>query len=176
MRIAIDNLLRWQPIIEAEAAAAGLPGSLVAAIISRETDAREKYCLPPQEGGALGDGGFGHGPMQIDKRSFPEWCAKWSKGQLSLREGVKQGCAVLKQKMRSVAVLIPEMPEELRLRAAIAAYNCGEGNVRRVFRAGHDIDSRTAHKTYSADVLARAEFLAKHGFSPIIPSSKETET
>jgi hypothetical protein len=151
------QLRRWKTRIDAEAKAIGVDPWLIAAIISRETAVSNRYCLPPQEGGKLGDAGFGHGPMQIDKRSFPEWCERWRNGQLLTGDGIAMGCQVLKQKMRSIARLIPEMPESERLRAAVAAYNCGEGNVRRHYRAKQDIDRSTAHGHYSKDVFERAE-------------------
>lgn len=161
---ALPNLLRWKDSIKKEAKAINVPASLVAAIISRETDALDRFCLPPQEGGKLGDKGYGHGPMQIDKRSFPEWCTKWREGKLTTADGIAMGCTVLKQKMRSISRLVPEMPEDLRLRAAVAAYNCGEGNVRKAYRAQKSVDAYTAHANYSQDVLERAKFFASVGF------------
>jgi len=37
-------------------------------------------------------------------------------------------------------------------RATVAAYNCGEGNVAKVMRAGLDVDARTHQHNYSAEV------------------------
>lgn len=160
---------RWETIIKAEAAKVEVPAAVVAAIITRETAALDKFCNPPKKdgtGGQLGDSGYGHGPMQIDKRSFPVWCEAWRSGNLTIEDGIRQGCLVLKQKLKALRVLVPEIPEELRLRAAIAAYNCGEGNVRKAFRAGKDIDTYTTGKDYSKDVLERASYYAAHGFEP----------
>ena len=39
---------------------------------------------------------------------------------------------------------------------AIAAYNCGSGNVRKALETGQDVDARTTGKDYSADVIGRA--------------------
>ena len=44
------------------------------------------------------------------------------------------------------------------LRAALAAYNCGPGNVLKAIRNGLDVDFYTAHHDYSKDVLNRAGF------------------
>lgn len=38
--------------------------------------------------------------------------------------------------------------------AAVAAYNCGPGNVQKAFAAGSPVDHFTAHGDYSSDVLA----------------------
>ena len=57
------------------------------------------------------------------------------------------------------------VPQDQRLRFAIAAYNCGPGNAMKGLANG-GVDSRTAGHDYSADVLARQEavarFLARH--------------
>src|SRR5258706_9937784 len=42
------------------------------------------------------------------------------------------------------------------LRASIAAYNCGPGNVLRATQVGLDFDYYTSGRNYSADVLNRA--------------------
>lgn len=143
---------------------AGHHPALIAAIVSRETEALEKFAVSPKQGGKMGDNGRGAGPMQIDVGSFPAWHAGWVAGRYSYYDAIKMGCTVLTQKQKSIASLIPEMPKELRLRAAVAAYNCGEGNVRKAFRKGKDVDVYTAHGTYSKDVLERFEFFKKHGF------------
>ena len=161
--LCAKRVSRWAATIKAEAKKVGVPSAIVAAIITRETAALDKFCNPPPLG-QLGDAGYGHGPMQIDKRSFPAWCEAWSAGKLKLEEGIVQGCEVLRLKRRSIDRLMPEMPLELRLRAAIAAYNCGEGNVRRAYRAKKDLDVYTTGKNYSKDVLERAEYYASHGF------------
>jgi len=44
--------------------------------------------------------------------------------------------------------------------AAVAAYNCGPGNVRKALRNGESVDRHTTGHDYSADVLARHRFLA----------------
>lgn len=154
---------RWKTALSTHAHATGVPASVVAAIITRETAALDDWCLPPPKG-RLGDGGHGHGPMQIDDRSFPEWCKQWRDGALATEDGILQGCKVLKMKIRSITRLIPEMPESERLRAAVAAYNCGEGNVRKAFRAQKDLDVYTAHANYSKDVMERAAYFHDLGY------------
>jgi hypothetical protein len=169
----LARLERWKDIIIKQASAHGHDPAIVAAIISRETSAMDRWCLPPPKG-ILGDNGFGHGPMQIDKRSFPEWCALWAKGTLTLEDGIKKGCEVLWQKQAAIKRLIPDLRDALALRAAIAAYNCGEGNVRKAVRNQRDLDAYTTGKNYSLDVLARAEVFRTKGFAfPDKPSDKE---
>lgn len=158
------RIARWKTIIQAHAKTLGFAPSLVAAIISRETAGLDVWCLPPSQGGKLGDNGFGHGPMQIDKRSFPAWCEYWRAGRYETADGIQQGCKVLAAKVRSISALVPEMPPNLRLRAAVAAYNCGEGNVRKAYRAKKDLDVYTANSNYSKDVMERAMYFASIGF------------
>lgn len=160
----LKRLEKYKNEIKKQAKNAGLKPSIVAAIVSRETAALPLYCTPPNQGGALGDAGHGHGPMQIDDRSFPEWCEQWKDGKLTFEDGIKQGCIVLNQKLKAIKRLIPTLEPEKHLQAAIASYNCGEGNVRKAVKNGKDLDNYTAHKNYSVDVLARAEVFEANGF------------
>lgn len=50
------------------------------------------------------------------------------------------------------------------LRGALAAYNCGAGNVLRALRQGVDVDFYTAGRDYSQDVLDRAGFFQNQGW------------
>jgi len=154
----------WLPAIKKHAAEAGVPASVVAGIISRETAGLPQYCVPPTQGGQLGDNGHGHGPMQIDDRAFPAWCYDWRIGAYSTEDGIAQGCAVLKQKAQSIAKLLPSLHEQDALHATIAAYNCGEGNVRHAVMDDKDIDTYTAWQNYGADVLQRAAYFAQQGY------------
>jgi hypothetical protein len=51
---------------------------------------------------------------------------------------------------------------EALLRAAVAAYNCGAGNVLKAIQKGRDVDFFTAHRDYSKDVFNRAGFYMLH--------------
>lgn len=159
-----SRISRWRSSIESAASSHSLPSSVVAAIISRETAGLDQFCAPPPTG-KLGDNGNGHGPMQIDKRSFPEWCADWSAGKLSIDDGIKKGCEVLAGKLRALGVLLPEMPVDQRLRGAVAAYNTGEGNVKKLYHEGKDIDETTTSANYSSDVMERAKFFKTKGYA-----------
>ncbi|MFA4904486.1 MAG: M15 family metallopeptidase [Desulfobaccales bacterium] len=105
----------------------------------------------------LGDGGHGHGIMQVDDRSHTAFCAG---------EGWQDLAASLEYVHKNV--IIPafnylgdyfDLFEDYGalFRGAIAGYNCGPGNVRKALEAGADVDARTTGRDYSRDVLARAK-------------------
>jgi soluble lytic murein transglycosylase-like protein len=109
---------------------------------------------------AIGDNGHGHGLMQIDDRSFPEYCRQ--ENCMNPKANILFGADVLDRKRRylrrkSLAVL-----NDLE-RASIAAYNCGEGNVLKTVRNGLDLDHYTAHQNYSKCVLDYAEIYRRLG-------------
>src|SRR6478752_8426300 len=54
----------WIKTFKSAAATYQFPPEVLMAIASRETNMRN----------IIGDGGHGYGLMQIDDRSFPEWC------------------------------------------------------------------------------------------------------
>jgi hypothetical protein len=56
-----------------------LPPEILLAIASRETNMRN----------IIGDGGHGYGIMQIDDRSFPEWCNSglWKDVNAAIQKG-----------------------------------------------------------------------------------------
>ena len=97
----------------------------------------------------------GHGLCQIDDRWHKEFIAsgKWS----DPAENIDYGAGVLQSARITLSVWsqrygFPMDAAELE-RASVAAYNCGAGNVMKAIRAGADVDSRTAHGTYSRSVL-----------------------
>jgi hypothetical protein len=130
------------------------PGLLMA-IASRETNMRN----------IVGDGGHGYGIMQIDDRSFPEWChsgiwkdaaAGIQKGALVLdgkREMIRNGQGKQLKVGGSTFSGSALSPEDL-LRTAIAAYNSGLWAYYSMSKSG-DPDLRTTGRDYSKDVMAR---------------------
>lgn len=130
-----------------------IPSATMAAIISRETEGIREYCIPPHEGGRLGDNLHGHGPGQIDDRSFPEWCADWRAGKHTVADGINMATLVLEGKLFYL-----RRHKITALKAAVAAYNCGEGNVRKLVQTNQDVDSLTEHHNYAVDVMARREW------------------
>jgi len=56
------------------------------------------------------------------------------------------------------------LDESKVLQAAIAAYNCGPGNVLTAIRSQQDLDYFTAGRNYSKDVLNRAGWFQLKGW------------
>lgn len=89
----------------------------------------------------------GYSFFQIDVASFPLFIAsgKWKDAAESCRFAI----SVLDGKRRYLRANLLTLHGEDLDRATTAAYNCGEGNVAKVLRAGQDVDSRTHNKDYS---------------------------
>lgn len=153
----LDVIREHSLIIQAAADRYGWDASIIAAIMSRES--RCGYALDDD---LLGDAGHGHGLMQIDDRSFGTWLRsnKWQEPAVNIPMGAK----VLEGKYQYLKG--KGVPEGDLLAASIAAYNCGEGNVWKVWKAGHDIDTKTTQGNYSADVLDRASQIVAAGIFP----------
>ncbi|MFA6239922.1 MAG: hypothetical protein WC655_03290 [Candidatus Hydrogenedentales bacterium] len=102
--------------------------------------------------------GFGRGLLQIDydAHEFAR-IGPWQDPE----QNIIHGGRVLGQSKRFLELKL-KLPERDLLRAAIAGYNCGPGNVLKAAKAGMDVDAYTAHKNYSADVLARAAWFRRH--------------
>ncbi len=98
-----------------------------------------------------------HGLMQIDDRSFPEFCA--SADWKDPYKNISFGAEVLRNKRRYISgkALAYHLTDGELERAAIAAYNAGEGRIVRMIELHQDVDMPTAHGNYSADVLRLAE-------------------
>ena len=84
---------------------------------------------------------------------------------------IQKGASVLASKLRYLryraaqACLLDSAPVAPDLlRAAVAAYNCGEGRVAKLIAQGRDVDSLTTGRDYSRDVLERARYYAAHGY------------
>lgn len=119
----------------------------------QETRGGESSLLDAPGPAGRGDGRHGHGLMQIDDRSFPGFCK--SEDWKDPAKNIDMGARILAEKKRFLAT--KGFPAALLERGAVAAYNCGEGNVLKAHLAGKDIDIRTAGHNYSARVMAFAE-------------------
>jgi hypothetical protein len=142
----------------------GVGTALVLAMGSRETNLTN----------IVGDGGHGRGWLQIDDRFWATW--------LKAHAGCKDGTWAAKFASALPAGRVPtltastlkaiellhsnvafassrKVPPAERMRFAVAAYNSGAGNAIKSFAEGN-VDARTAHGDYSADVLSRRDAVA----------------
>lgn len=155
--------------IQEGAANAGVPTSIVAGIGSRESHWGRLLTPPgpggtgdftPRNGRVPSDGkGFGRGLMQIDydAHDFAR-TGNWP----DPRANVLYGCEVLRESLTYIGART-RLTGDALLRAAIAGYNAGEGQVASDVNAGRDPDTLTAHHNYSADVLALAAWFRDKG-------------
>ena len=141
-REEFDLCRRMKDMILASAQKHDWQPEVIAGVLSRES--RFGLIL---DGDGKGDHGHGHGLMQIDDRSFGDWLAAndWQDPASNIEKGVQ----ILTGKYNFLADkgVLDNLSEAAAQQAAIAAYNCGEGNVLKVLRAGDDIDSHTAGAT-----------------------------
>ncbi len=169
--------IRYQPLIEAVACRHGLLPSIVAGLGSRLSrwglnlvpvgpgGTADFVPRPRLAGGRAGpmpqDGlGFGRGLMQLD---FDQHAAardeRWRDPALSLELACAQVGAARKALGQRSA-----LGGRGLLRGALAAYNCGLGNIMRAIRQGQDIDFYTAGRDFGRDVLERAGFFQAAGW------------
>lgn len=158
------------------AAAHDFPAALIAGIGSRESAwglalkpkgpsgtgdfAKRSFPTALRSGPLPPDGGFGRGLMQIDFDAHPfARSGPWQDPE----ENIRYGCKVLADN-RSFFQRRTTLAGRALLRAMLAAYNCGAGNVIRALNAGLDVDYFTAHRDYSAGTLNRAGFFRMHGW------------
>ncbi len=129
---------------------------VLAGIMMRESEGGWSPLLNPQGPSGLGDGGHGHGLMQIDCRAHPDFCdGDWKDPE----KNIGYGALVLAQgRMYLRAMLLDhKIPEDEMERLSICAYNCGQGRVKKLVDEGIDPDTRTAHGNYAKEVLRLAE-------------------
>jgi len=123
--------------------------------------------------------GWGYGLLQWDYISFAHEIANldWKDPLVNIEIGIKDifmgkirffrlpenAVELKKYTTNEHGQTIGGIDEDLFVRAAVAAYNTGEGNVSRSLRAGRDIDSTTADGPdadkdgdYSRDVIGNA--------------------
>ncbi len=140
---------QYGKILEVAGEAYQVQPEILAGIMMRESKGGEAL---DQNG--RGDSGHGHGLMQIDDRSFPLFCSQcdWRNPAVNILFA-----AFVLSRKKSFIQRKFNLDEQGLIRAAIAAYNCGEGNVQKALLAGEDIDSRTSRQNYSRVVLEYAE-------------------
>jgi hypothetical protein len=173
----LEEIKKYQRVIEQAAAKYDIPAALIAGIGSRES--HWGLALNPLGPAGTGDRiarraptqfrtgplppdncGFGRGLMQIDfdAHDFAR-TGTWQNPESNISYGVAVLCdarSLLRRKTTLGGIAL--------LRAAIAAYNCGAGNVLTAIRNGYDVDFFTAGRDYSRDTLSRAGWFQLHGW------------
>ena len=154
-KLAVKN--GWVDAFEEAAAKRGFPVAVLMAIASRETNMRN----------IIGDGGHGYGLMQIDDRSFADWCKSgaWKEGA----QGIAMGALVLDQKRTQIeqgkgkklkvgntSFTGANFTDAELLQIAVAAYNSGLRSYMNFSLNGNPDKGTTGHD-YSADVMNRSE-------------------
>lgn len=139
---AIVKQENWLPIFEKVAAKYEFDTHLLLALASRETNLRPDYAYCRK----LGDRGYGHGIIQIDKRYHGEFL-KEHDFKPQPEPCLDYGAALLR------ANLDHFNGDYLK---ALCAYNAGIGGVKRALRAGKTPDQATTGGDYGSDVLHRA--------------------
>ena len=111
------------------------------------------YAMPP-------DGlGWGRGLMQVDyaESDFGK-TGPWMDATQNILFGSNELESNIKHYMANPTNGVDPV------RAAVAAYNCGQGNVARAIKDGFDVDHYTTGGDYSADVMGRAAWFKSSGF------------
>jgi hypothetical protein len=176
MRVDFAEALKFKSFINAGAQRIGVPSVVIAGIGSRESRwglanrptgpagtgdfAPRKFPTAFRTGALPPDGGYGRGLMQIDFDAFPfARSGNWQDPQAN----INTGCDVLKGNLDLLGRRTSLTGRDL-LQAAVAAYNCGAGNVLNAIHAGHPLDFFTTGRNYSQDVLNRAGFFQNMGW------------
>jgi hypothetical protein len=147
----------WLVHFRDAAASINVDQAILMAIASRETNIKS----------IQGDGGHGHGIMQIDDRSYPEFCQ--SDDWKDPRKNIFKGAEVLEAKRKQILDAIGKdvvcksrqyravtLTDLGLLRTSIAAYNSGCQGHYNISTNGNP-DTSTTGSDYSCDVINRAE-------------------
>ena len=176
------RIAQWAELIAIAAATHGVPESLVAAVMDRETEGGEAPGYTPK--GAAGTGDWtarvGHwlraDGAKVVTELPPGWLPPphdsfgpfaipadglgWGRGLMQIdfanaqRIDWRDAAQNIDHGTWMLSVALAEFPKSPR--SGIASYNCGAGNVRRALLAGLDVDHYTTGGDYSADVMRRA--------------------
>ncbi|KAG8452194.1 hypothetical protein GDO86_004112, partial [Hymenochirus boettgeri] len=144
----LEDMDKYKLKINSVARQTGMPAAVIAGISSRESRAGRLLNK------GWGDGGNAFGIMQIDKR----WHTPI--GTWDSEEHFLQATRILIDMYQTVSRKYSGWTREQHLKGAIAAYNAGAGRI----KSFEEVDSHTTGQDYSNDVVARAQFYARHGY------------
>lgn len=171
---------KYRGIIEKVASATGFDEAIIWAIGSKETGWGTSNLLKPNGPTGTGDHskralssyarpdglphdglGWGRGLMQIDY-AWHEFArsGNWKDAEANIRYAVQ---TVFAGKFLFLKKRFPALSQDDLVRAAIAAYNCGEGVVSKALSGKRDPDKFTAHGNYATDVIARGNWFKNGG-------------
>ncbi len=173
----LEAAARYGASIVAAAADFGIPPAIIVALGSRQSRwglgltprgpsgtadfAPRAYTLPHRPQPLPPDRhGFGRGLILLDydAHEFAR-TGDWQGPDANIRHA----CAVVIE-TRTLLRRRTVLHGLALLRGALAAYNCGAGNVIRAVRHGLDLDFYTAGRDYSRELLGRAGFFEAHGW------------
>ena len=152
---------KYRPWIQEAAQRYGLQPCIIAGLGSRES--HWGLALKPVGPEGTGDGGSGHGLMQIDKRWHTEFIesGKWK----DPGENILYGCSLLAQNRALAQRRMPKVyNDRVFLKIILASYNTGFNRALEGLREG-DIDLFTTGENYSTDVLSRAGWFQVQGWA-----------
>ena len=163
--------LQYKQIIERVAAATQIDNAIIWGIGSREsawgrtlkpTGPRGTGDWAKRKGHLAPDGlGWGRGLMQIDDAAHEfARTGDWRDPEANIGYAIRN---VLTGNIIYLKRNIPSLMDDVLVQAAIAAYNCGPGLVRKLIQQGANVDKFTAHQNYSVDVIARGHWFRDGG-------------
>ena len=151
-----ELMRKWAPLVEEAAKKHDLPPAFIAAVIDRETDGGHNE---------IGDGGHGHGLMQIDDRFHEAWLSKHDNG-LDPKSNIDFGASLLRGNL-DVAIHDLKLKGQAALKFAASAYNAGVGGAESGLRRGNS-DLFTTAPPYGHDVLEKMKLYEKgFGLRPV---------
>jgi len=146
----LARVLQIADVLRAVGAAVDVPAAVIAGLASRES--RCGAVLDPK---GFGDQGNAFGILQVDKR-FHRLLGV-DEGPRS-RAHLEQAVGILVAFRDQMQTRHADWEDEFILKGAAVAYNSGVGNVQT--KAG--MDQGTTGDDYGSDVIARAQFYARH--------------
>jgi hypothetical protein len=174
----LEEAGKYRDTARAAASKYHLPLCIVAGVASRESgwglalrprgpsgtgDFAPRAPRPPMRSGSLppNDTGFGRGLMQID---FDAHEFARSGNWTDPAANIEYGAGVIEQSRAFLARATTLDGVDL-WRAALAAYNCGAGNVVKAIQRKLDVDFFTSGRNYGRDTLNRAGWFRMKGWT-----------